>query len=201
MPVANFFIQRILETLRDSTRYEEREVDRVRFVLESIFWEIEKLLYLAILFILFGFGWHYLACVIAIATIRPDAGGFHSSTPMGCFFWTLLGFGLAIYVLPRAVSLEEVTIILIGAFSLVVTFIASPLRSKQMERIAKKDKDQQIKIKVTAVTLVWFIVLFAYQDHVFAPAVLWIIFLQNVQLAIEHMKRRVEVKHIDTSQM
>jgi len=37
-------------------------------------------------------------------------------------------------------------------------------------------------------------VLFLNQAHFLAPAVLWIIFLQNLQLIIEYLKQRHEKK-------
>lgn len=192
MPIANFFIVRILDYIRKETDHNEDDIDMMRYSLQAILWELEKTIYLAILFISFGYGWHFLIAMFVLLTVRPDAGGFHSSTVWGCFFWTLLGFSLAIIILPWFLPINHLSIALVGGFSLATTYTAAPLRSKQMERIVKKDKDQKKKITVTLVTLIWFLVLFRFQGHFLAPTVLWAIFLQNFQLLIEWLKRRKE---------
>lgn len=196
MPIADFFIVRILNYIRRETEHDEDEIDMMRYSLQAILWEIEKTIYLLIIFIVLGFGWEILAAMVSVMTIRPTAGGFHSSTVWGCFFWTLLGFSLALLVLPN-IPLVNVTVVAVGLFSLVTTYIATPTRSKQMRAIADTSKDGQKKIKATAITLLWFVVLFFNQGNFLAPAVLWIIFLQNLQLLIEFLKQKHEASILE----
>ena len=192
MPIANIFIPRILNKIRIETDYDEDDIDMMRYSLQAILWELEKTIYLIIIFTFAGLGWHFFAAMIAVLTIRPNAGGFHSSTVWGCFFWTLLGFFLALIALPHLIPTTNITILAVAIFSIPITYIASPLRSKQMERIADTSKDAHKKIKVTIITCIWFVVLFFYAQHPLATPVLWIIFLQNLQLGIEHIKRKTE---------
>jgi len=193
MPISNFFIIRILGRIRRETDHDEDDIDMMRFSLQAVLWELEKTAYLAVVFIVLGYGWNFLIALVVLLTVRPNAGGFHSSTVWGCFFWTLLGFALAIIVLPRILSINALSIAFVGGFSLATTYVASPLRSKQMERIAKKDKDKQKKITVTLMTFVWFLMLFRFQEYFLAPTVLWVLFLQNFQLLIEWLKRKNEL--------
>ena len=193
MPIANFFIVRILNQIRTETEYDEDDIDMMRFSLQAILWEVEKTLYLLLLFIILGFQWHFLACLAAIMTIRPTAGGFHSSTVWGCFFWTLFGFVLALFVLPL-IPLTNIIIILVAIVSIVITFIATPVRSKQMERIADPSKDTQKKYTATIITIAWFIFIFFVQDFFVIEAVMWIIFLQNVQLIIEYVRKEMDLR-------
>lgn len=196
MPIADFFIVRILNYIRRETEYEEDDIDMMRYSLQAILWEIEKTIYLALIFIALGLGWEFLAAVVAVMTIRPYAGGFHSSTVWGCFFWTLFGFVLALIVLPH-VPLVNMTVAAVGLFSLVTTYIATPTRSKQMQAIADTSKDGVKKIKATVATLVWFFLLFFNQGNFLAPAVLWIIFLQNLQLLIEYIKQKYNASTLE----
>jgi len=193
MPISNFFIIRILARIREETEYDEDDIDMMRYSLQAILWEIEKTIYLFFIFLALSHHWHFLAGLVAIMTIRPNAGGFHSSTVWGCFFWTLFGFLLAFFVLPH-IPLNSLTVFLVGIFSLVVTFVATPTRSVQMEKIADKSKDGRKKIIATVITIVWFIVLFLNQTSFLAPAVLWIIFLQNFQLIIEFMRIKLNLR-------
>ena len=196
MPIANFFIVRILDRIRMETEYDEDDVDMMRFSLQAILWEVEKTIYLLIISLIFGVHWQFFVAVAAIMTIRPTAGGFHSSTAWGCFFWTLFGLGLAIFVLPSLIPLTYITIALVGIFSLSVTFIATPVRSKQMERIADPSKDKQKKYRATIITIIWFILIFiSFSQEFFLTAVaLWVIFLQNVQLLIEYLRKELNIR-------
>ena len=189
MPIANFFIVKILNTIRTETNYDEDDIDMMRYSLQAILWELEKTVYMLLIFIGLSHQWHFLAAMLAIMTIRPNAGGFHSSTAWGCFWWTLFGFNLAIFALPH-IPLNNLTVLLVGLFSVAITFIATPIRTLQKEKIADKSKDKQKKITTTIVTIIWFIVLFLNQDYFLTPTVMWIIFLQNFQLLIEYLKRK-----------
>jgi len=193
MPIANFFIIRILNHIRKETEYDEDDIDMMRYSLQAILWEVEKTIYLFLLFLALGFHWQFLACLVAIMTIRPTAGGFHSSTVWGCFFWTLLGFLLAFFVLPM-IPFDDITILIVGLFSIITTFIATPVRSKQMDKIADKSKDKQKKYKATIITILWFIVIFFKQDFFLTQFVMWIIFLQSVQLIIEFVREQLDIR-------
>ena len=193
MPIADFFIIRILNHIRKETEYDEDDIDMMRYSLQAILWEIEKTIYLFLLFLALGFQWHFLACLVAIMTIRPNAGGFHSSSVWGCFFWTLLGFVLALFVLPL-IPFSNITIILVSIFSILITFIATPVRSKQMERIADTSKDKNKKYKATIITIAWFVLIFTQQDFFLIESVMWIIFLQNVQLIIEYTRKELNIR-------
>lgn len=198
MPIANLMIPRLLNALKGLDGYDKDDLDVMRYVLESILWETEKLIYLFVIFLTLGYGIPFLICLIAVITIRPSAGGFHSSTTLGCFLWSLFGFALAIFVLPT-IPMSNILIALISIFSITVTVIAAPLRSKQMEKIAKKDKDFNKKLLVTGITIVWVLMTWLSYNgfllqviinhfYSFLPA-FWILFLQNFQLGIEWIKR------------
>jgi len=193
MPIANLFIVRILDRIRNETEYDEDDVDMMRYSLEAILWEVEKTIYLFLLFLVLGAHWQFFAAIVAVMTIRPTAGGFHSSTVWGCFFWTLFGLILAIFVLPL-IPMENITVILVGLFSLAVTFIATPVRSKQMESVADTSKDTQKKYRATIITIAWFILIFFTQDFFLTAVAMWIIFLQNLQLIIEYVRKNLDIR-------
>jgi len=193
MPIANFLIVRLLERIRNVTEYDEDDIDMMRYSLQAILWEIEKTIYLFLIFVILGAHWQFLTAVVAIMTIRPTAGGFHSSTVWGCFFWTLFGLSMAIFVLPL-IPLEDITVILVGIFSLAVTFIATPVRSKQMESVADTSKDTKKKYKATVITIVWFILIFVSQYFFLTAVAMWVIFLQNVQLIIEYARKNLDIR-------
>ena len=81
MPIANYYIKRILNYYRQETDYNEKEIDKLCYGLQTILWEIEKTIYLFLISLVLGFPLHFFVCAVAIQTIRPFSGGFHASTP------------------------------------------------------------------------------------------------------------------------
>lgn len=190
MPISNFFIVRILNYIRKETDRSEDDIDTIRFSLEAILWELEKIIYMFLVFLIFGLHWHFLATLIVLMSIRPFTGGFHSSTQWGCLFWTLSGFAVAFFVLPPIIPISDITVILVGLFSVVATLIAAPVRSLQMEEIADKSKDKHKKYQAVIITIFWFVIIFVSQSYFLAVAAMWVIFLQNLQLLIEYYRRK-----------
>ena len=191
MPIANFFITRILKAYRDLNHYDEDDIDMIRYGLQASLWEIEKLLYMVIIFIALGHGWQFAISAIALISVRVMAGGYHASTAWRCFWWTFFGFVLALLVLPM-MGVNNIMIVALGVFCLGATFVAAPLRSKQMDSIANKDKDKQKKLVALIITAIWFIVLFTYQEHLPVAPIMWAISLQNLQLIITWAVRKAK---------
>jgi Accessory gene regulator B. len=100
VPVSNFFIRRILDRIRLLDQYDEDDIDMMRYSLQAILWEIEKLIIIFLLFSLIGRHAYFLITLMALISIRVVAGGYHSQTPINCLLVTLFGFFLAIVVLP-----------------------------------------------------------------------------------------------------
>ena len=144
MPIADFFILKLLNYFRRELNYDEDDMDMLRYSLQGILWEAEKIVYLSVIFIVLGLGWGFLVSCIAVMSVRSFSGGYHASTSWRCFFWMLLGFTLALLVLPH-IPLVGITVIVVGIFSLIITYIATPTRSEQMRAITDTSKDGRIK--------------------------------------------------------
>ena len=63
-----------------------------------------------------------------------------------------------------------------------------------MDKIADKSKDKQKKYKATIITILWFSVIFFKQSFFLTQFVMWIIFLQNVQLMIEFVREKLDIR-------
>lgn len=189
MPISNFFIVRILHQIRLLNHYDEDDIDMMRYSLQAILWEFEKLVYIFIIFAIMGRILYFLVALVALLTIRTTAGGFHSKTAWGCFIWTLFGFCLAILALPL-IPINHLLIGLLSIFCLGATLLAAPLRSLEKEAIQKKDKDKQKKLIACGITVVWLAGVMIYFSHPFASIILWTVVLQSLQLFIEHFRRK-----------
>ena len=191
MPISNYFIVKILNRIRLLSIYEEDDIDMMRYSLQAILWEIEKALFLFLLFALMGRYDYFLITLVTLLSIRVNAGGYHAKTSLGCFIFSFLMFFISIMVLPM-LSLNSIGIIAISIFSLSVTIVAAPICSPEKQAIQGKEKDLNKKITSLAITLVWLALVYIFKEHTYAQPVLWMIFLQNAQLLLEYVRRRDE---------
>lgn len=192
MPVSNFFISRILNRIRLLNQYDEDDIDMMRYSLEAILWEVEKVIIMFLLFTLMGCADYFMITLVVLISIRSVAGGYHSQTAFRCLLVTLMGFFLAIVVLPF-IHLNTLGIVALTGFCLWVSMLAAPMRTKEKEAIHNKDKDMHKKIYVLVITSIWIVSVFIKMPT-YAFPVLWIIVLQNAQLLFEYMKRKKSFK-------
>jgi len=187
MPVSNLFIKNILNRIRLLNRYEEEDIDMIRYSLEAILWEVEKIIILVLVFALMGYLDYFLFTCLVVIPIRILAGGYHSQTAIGCLSITFIGFFLAIIVMPK-LPLTSGWIIALAVFSLSVTLIAAPMYPLERAALIKTDNNGKKKVLALVITALWLI--FIYHGHPYAYPALAIIVLQNVQLLFEYLKRR-----------
>jgi len=190
MPISNFFVRLLLKQARATKDYDEDTIDMFRYGMQAVFWEIEKLAYFFVIFWFLGYHTHFLVATLVIFTIRFFAGGVHVESVWLCFSLTLLSYIGTFFVLPNLIPFNGMSIFIIALFSIMMTFIATPVRSAKREKIEKKVYDKPKKWLATIFTLIWFIVVWMNQAHIFAPVVMWTIFLQNVQMFIGYWKKR-----------
>ena len=190
MPISNFFVGLLLKQARATNDYDEDTIDMFRYGLQAVLWEIEKLAYFFVIFWLLGYHTQFLMATFVIITIRFLAGGIHVESVWLCFTLTLLSYGSTFFILSHLIPLTGVSIVIIALFSIVMTFIATPVRSAKREKIEKKAYDKPKKWLATIFTFIWFIVVWMNQEHIFAPVVMWTIFLQNVQMFIGYWRKR-----------
>ena len=195
MPISDFFINKILTKIRALNCYNEDDIDMMRYTLQAILWEIEKIIIIFLIFTLLGYQNYFLVTFIVLVSIRniASAGGYHSKTALSCLFITFTGFFLAIIVLPH-IPLNNIAIITLSIFSLYATLLAAPMRSVEKDAIQNKEKDMQKKMFAFIVTLIWFLLIFFNKTNSYAYPALWIIVLQNAQLLFEYLRRREMIK-------
>jgi len=198
MPLTGLFIFMLTRNLRRSENISEDELEVVEYYYMARLGEIEKFIWITIIFTFISSSYLpiFFATALALLSIRIPSGGFHSSSTWGCFAWTLSGFLLTILILP-SLSVNIFAILIIAAFSIIICYIASPIRSAEREAFIDKSKDKKLKYFATIMTILWFIVIFTLNNP-FTTTIMWIIFLQNVQLLIEYYKRKLQTKGRDS---
>ncbi len=187
MLLSDFFIARILNHIRSLQTYNETDIDRMRYSLQSLLWEIEKVIILFVLFTILGYQTDYLVALIILLTIRTNAGGYHSQNNLSCLVTTFLFFFLSVILLPL-VPLNKIGMLLISGFSLMTSLLIAPLLSLEKLNIFKKKDIITKKIMTIILTSFWLAAVFFF--HIYESIIIWIILLQNIQLLYEYIRRR-----------
>lgn len=192
MPFTGLFIFILLKNLRRDKNTDEDELEVVEYYYMARLGEIEKLIWITLIFALISTA-HlpiFFATVVALFSVRIPSGGFHSRSTWGCFFWTLFGFIMANLILPP-ISINTFATVAIAVFSVIICYIASPIRSIDREEFIDKSKDNLLKRFATTMTIIWFIIIFFWPNP-FTTAIMWIILIQNLQLLIEYTIRNIK---------
>lgn len=193
MFISNLLIPGILQRIRSLNLYSEDDIDMMRYSLQAFLWETEKIIILLLVFALVGYQDFFLVTLAALITIRVNAGGYHSDTPVKCLLITFFIFFLAIIVLPQ-IPLNNLGVLMVAGFSLLATLMAAPVVSLERRAIIKT-KTSTSKIISFVITVIWLaLAIFMFQTY--SHPVLWIIFLQNVQLLMEYFRRKEADKRV-----
>lgn len=189
MLISNFLISKILNQIRLLKHYEEDDIDVIRYSLEAILWEIEKIIILLVVFTLLGKIDYFLIACFTMMSIRTTAGGYHANTALGCLTISFIIFFLAIILLPQ-ISINQSYILIFAIFSLFVIFLAAPMPSIKRLGVQKNDKILLRKMISFTITLSWFILIFIYKDNTYVHPILWVNVLLNIQLLLEYIRRK-----------
>lgn len=186
MPVSNYFIKYFLHQVDLLGTYSSDDMDKIKYSLQSIFYECEKILILCIVFALFNQLDYYLITLIVLLSIRLNTGGYHSKSNLGCLLLTFFMFFIAINIF-SLVHLSNIIKYMLAFLSLLVILLTAPVLSVQKQKVLTVNITVK-KILSFAITTFWFIIFF-YKNNTYTVSVLGIIFLQSMQLLFEYMKR------------
>ncbi len=195
MPISNLIIPNILNRIRSLNRYDEDDIDMMRYSLQAFLWETEKIIVLFIAFTLMGQRNAFLLTLLALMTIRVNAGGYHAKSTLGCLVYTFFLFFFAIVILPL-IPLNTAVLCSVIGFSLLVTSCIAPICSEERQSLIKTKKSTG-KILALTVSLGWLTWICLFRENIYASPVLWMIFLQNAQLLFEYLRRKwlgIEIK-------
>ncbi|MDR1700640.1 MAG: accessory gene regulator B family protein [Lachnoclostridium sp.] len=189
MPISNLLIKNILGRIRSMNEYDEDDIDMMRYSLQSILWEVEKIIILLILFSLMGKTFISLVSMFALMSIRTNAGGYHSKSSLTCFLSTFFIFFFAIIVLPL-IPLNTLGLLSVCGISFLITAVLAPIPSKERESLIKM-KRSTAKVLALIMVVVWSVVVFIFPESIYSKPILWSVFLQNAQLLFEYIRRKV----------
>jgi accessory gene regulator B len=188
MPISNQLIVFLINKIEQLNTYSQDDISKIKYSLQSIFYEIEKIIIIGVIFVLLHRVDYYFITLVVLLSIRMNSGGFHNKTVWGCLLFTFLMFFTAINIFPSLYIHIHIQY-LIATISLFITILLSPVLSLQKQNIFKGSTTKK-KILSSVITTLWLMIFF-YINNRYTVAVLGIILLQNCQLLYEYLKRRI----------
>jgi len=195
MPISDFFIPKILKRIDLLEMYDEDDLDMMRYSLQVILWEIEKIVYICIFFAIIGRVDVFFVTLAALMSIRTSTGGYHSKTSLGCLTISFIFFLLAIVCLPYLITLNTAGIIVVTGISLGITLVFAPIYSVEKERLRKKAGKKDTKWVAVVFTIGWAALAYFGKLGIYKDAALFIILIQNIQLLAEFGRRKWMKRH------
>jgi len=124
-------MKRIVDLLLDNIKkynpgMTEAQLRTRRFGLESLLYELTKMIMYLILFSILGHTVPYLVSLLVLGSIRTFSGGYHANSFWGCFFVSLTGF---IFTIGSGLYLEisDIACVVILALSAATDLVFAPV--------------------------------------------------------------------------
>lgn len=153
------FISCLVKKISESNpEFSDLEIKKIEYGLVCTLGEITKLIPYFIIFWLFSLQQYYTVALIFFCLIRLFAGGYHAKTYWGCFFISLVIFGIII-VVGKYISFNNNILILLLVISFILVCIFSPVDNIN-KRI--KSKERRLKLKYCSIIITLSLSLLCY---------------------------------------
>ena len=187
----NYVIGRLMvyaEANLDITKFESA---KLRFMLEVIFLFIAQLVTYTIFFAYIGKLTEFLILAVVMMCIRPFSSGLHFKNFMYCFILTFAILAAIILVLPDVSSTYAVMEAMLLT-TVILNVALAPVSKRNSAHSAKSNF--YFKILSTMILLVFSFLLLNARDNPYASIIVWMLFIQSVQLIIGKLKIQYDAK-------
>ena len=142
-------IERICESLTKKIQEQMPEVDNeraevIKYGLEIIIGEIQKLILLVVVAIILKIGWLVVFAYLTMLPYKVMAGGFHLKTNIGCLIGTFtVYYGnvlLSKYMVIEPIYLKYIIIIATWIFSIIMISLYAPADTINLPILRKKER-------------------------------------------------------------
>lgn len=191
MPISNQLINYFINKIEQLNTYSQDDMSKIKYSLQSIFYEFEKMAIIFCVFFLLDQADYYLITLMVLLSIRINAGGFHNKTNLGCLFFTFSMFFIAINIFPN-LQLNTLMKYILAIGAVLTPIFLAPIFSIEKQSIYRGNTLKN-KILSSIFTIFWLMIFF-YKNNIYAIPVLGIIVLQNLQLLFEFIRRKVTKK-------
>jgi accessory gene regulator B len=189
MIISNIIIDFFMRSIADS--FEQDDLDKVKYSLQVILWETEKIILLGLIFAYLGKFQYFLSTTLVLVSIKAFTGGYHAKSSLTCFILSLAIFSISILLAPSFSISFEIMVLLVACIFIFSLFFPA-LPSVQLPKsMIKASVQKKRKLLSTLFTLFWLLLILINHERPLSLSWLCIIYLQNGQLCIEYIRRKV----------
>lgn len=169
----------IKKYLRSCSMLSEFDKERIKYSMNLLLNEGEKIMALVLLFGVIGQLKTFIFSFVVLMSIRAFVGGIHFSTRCRCFSFTLLFFMMVMF-LSNFIIINQQTKLVISGLSLINTMLCAPLPSKHRVLVLERGRDILRKRSVIMV-LIWIVVSVMLSEKL-SNVIVWTVVLQQMEL-------------------
>lgn len=181
----------LMNKIRNTYDFSEYELKVIRYVITALFYDLSKLILLAVIFYYLGFLPSFLCALIPFCLLRSRNGGIHTKSYWTCLLMTVLVFVPTVIILPVAAPLTPILRIGLMIPCAITEYLLGPLLSHREVKLDEK-KIHKNRLASFQVVLVVAILLFLFPECTYLLASFWMVILHTIQLAITKIYKEVK---------
>lgn len=161
--------------------YTPLECEKIKYALNVILTECEKLFWLILCFLLQKRLWMFFLSFCVIVSMKKVLGGTHRKTFWGCFFFSLFFFeGVVVLAESAKIDCYLGALLLLVSYTFVIVKYA-PIQSKQKVQLTL-EKKRRYQWYSFILLLCWIIAMVMLKSSNVGQCVFWTLFLQFVEI-------------------
>lgn len=179
--------------MRENLDYTDYDIVLLKYRLTALFYDLSKLILMAVFFGFIGYLSEYFFSVIILLSLRTSIGGLHFKTYWGCFLFTFIFFIIGVVFLPKLYP-DKIIIIISLFICMIITNLIGPIVScyrKMPDGIAIR----KTKIKTSTIIFFYSLIIYIIPKNHYIPIGFWIIIMQTSQLLFAFLQKKTRRCH------
>lgn len=162
--------------------YSVEQCERMLYALNVILSEMEKMIALCLIALIFGVFNYFLLAVVVVLSLRVTMGGMHRKTFWGCFLFSLCFFSSVIVLSKYVIAGWKVTNLILYGIYVIYIYFRAPIPSATRPVFSVQRK-KRLKVYAFVVITGWISVCYLFQGNgVWINCIEWTLLLHIVEI-------------------
>ena len=167
--------------LRHCSAQNDFDRERIGYALKLLLDEGEKILGIAIIFIILGRCEDFILSFLVLMSLRIYIGGLHCSTRIRCFLFSLSFFMVSV-LMAELICVSKFIGIIISMFAFINVVHCAPLPAKHRILVSKRG-EKRLRNRALLIMVLW-ILHYILVNKRMANLILWTIIMQQMELIL-----------------
>jgi len=170
--------KRMINNIATNDNYSKDELEQMEYALVTILFELIKMIFLIIIFSLFGYFNEVMIIAGIMCVVKPFIGGYHEETQIKCFIATLL-LTAGILILSLQLNLTFISNCILIFLSIFCIWNQAPVINSKMP-ITRPELIRKNRIRGLSVTiLLGLMSIFIYNYTYYYSLITWTILFET----------------------